>query len=91
MIDTEDDTWFENEKVFRAKFVDGLRRAHARDELDFAGATATLRDPARWQAFVDALVHTDWSSMRSRPSAAPRRCCDTSAAIRIASPSAITD
>ena len=47
-------------RVFRAKFVDGLRRAYARDELDLAGATTTLRDPACWHAFVDALFHTDW-------------------------------
>jgi len=47
-------------RVFRGKFVDGLRRAYARDELDLAGATATFRDPARWHAFVDVLFQTDW-------------------------------
>lgn len=47
-------------RVFRGKFVEELRRAYARDEIDLAGATATLRDPARWHAFVDALFHTDW-------------------------------
>ena len=34
--------------------------AYARDELDLAGATASLRDPAHWHAFVDALFQTDW-------------------------------
>jgi hypothetical protein len=47
-------------RVFRGKFVDALRHAYARDELDFAGATASLRDPAHWHAFVDALFQTDW-------------------------------
>ena len=47
-------------RVFRGKFVEALRRAYDRDELDLAGATASLRDPAQWHAFVDALFHTDW-------------------------------
>lgn len=47
-------------EVFRGKFVEGLRRAYARNELDLRGATAALRDPRRWQAFVDALFRTDW-------------------------------
>ena len=39
------------------------RRYDARtpgDELDLAGATEHLRDPAQWHAFVDALFETDW-------------------------------
>jgi hypothetical protein len=47
-------------RVFRGKFVEALRRAYARDELDLAGATATLRDPARWHAFINELFRTDW-------------------------------
>ena len=47
-------------RVFRGKFVEALRRAYARDELDLAGATEHLRDPAQWHAFVDALFQTDW-------------------------------
>jgi predicted RNA-binding Zn-ribbon protein involved in translation (DUF1610 family) len=47
-------------RVFRAKFVEGLRRAYARGELDLGGATTTLRDPARWRAFVNALFRTAW-------------------------------
>jgi hypothetical protein len=47
-------------RVFRGKFVEALRRAYARGELDLAGATATLRHPTRWHAFVDGLFHTDW-------------------------------
>jgi hypothetical protein len=47
-------------RVFRGKFVEALREAYARDELDLPGATATLRDPTQWHAFVDRLFHTDW-------------------------------
>ncbi len=46
--------------VFRGKFVEALRRAYVRHQLDFAGATIPLRDPARWHAFVDGLFETDW-------------------------------
>ena len=48
-------------RVFRGKFVEGLRRAYAHGELDLNGATAVLRDPDRWHALVDALFRTDWS------------------------------
>jgi hypothetical protein len=41
-------------RVFRGKFVEALRRAYDRNELDLAGATEPLRDPAQWHAFVDA-------------------------------------
>ena len=47
-------------RVFRGKFVEALRRAYTRGELDLAGATASLRDPAQWNAFVDTLFDTDW-------------------------------
>ncbi len=47
-------------RVFRGKFVEALRRAYTRGELDLAGATASLRDPAQWHAFVDTLFDTDW-------------------------------
>jgi hypothetical protein len=47
-------------RVFRGKFVEGLRRAYARGELDLSGATAVLREPAHWHTFVDGLFHTDW-------------------------------
>ena len=39
------------------------RRYDARttgNELDLAGGSEHLRDPAQWRAFVDALFETDW-------------------------------
>ncbi len=47
-------------RVFRGKFVEALRRAYDRDELDLSGGSEHLRDPAQWRAFVDALFETDW-------------------------------
>ncbi|MGH9204566.1 MAG: IS91 family transposase [Vicinamibacterales bacterium] len=47
-------------RVFRGKFVEPLRRAHDRDELDLAGRSEHLHAPASWRAFVDALFETDW-------------------------------
>ena len=47
-------------RVFRGKFVAGLRRAYTRGELDLSGATAALRQPAQWRAFVDGLFRTEW-------------------------------
>jgi Putative transposase len=47
-------------RVFRGKFVAALRRAYTRNQLDVAGGTEYLRDPARWHAFIDGLFQTDW-------------------------------
>jgi predicted RNA-binding Zn-ribbon protein involved in translation (DUF1610 family) len=47
-------------RVVRGKFVEALRRAYDQDELDLAGATEGLRDPAQWRTFVDTLFQTDW-------------------------------
>jgi hypothetical protein len=47
-------------RVFRGKFVAALRRAYVRGDLDLAGPTERLRDPAQWHTFVDALFKTDW-------------------------------
>ena len=47
-------------RVFRGKFVEALRRAYDQNELDLAGGSEHLRDPAQWRAFVNALFETDW-------------------------------
>ena len=47
-------------RVFRGKFVEALRRAYGRNELDLAGGSEHLRRPAQWRVFVDALFDTDW-------------------------------
>ena len=47
-------------RVFRGKFVEALRRAYDQHELDLAGGSEHLRDPAQWRVFVNALFETDW-------------------------------
>jgi hypothetical protein len=47
-------------RVFRGKYVEALRRAYDRSELDLTGGGEHLRDPTAWRAFVDALFATDW-------------------------------
>ena len=47
-------------RVFRGKFVEALRRAYDQNELDLAGGSEHLRDPAQWHTFVNRLFETDW-------------------------------
>ncbi len=47
-------------RIVRGKFVEALRRAYDRNELDLSGGSEHLRAPAAWRAFVDALFDTDW-------------------------------
>jgi hypothetical protein len=47
-------------RVFRGKYVEALRRAYDRDELDLAGGSEHLRNPMQWHAFVNALFESDW-------------------------------
>lgn len=47
-------------RVCRGKFVEALRRAHDRQELDLAGGSEHLRAPKAWRALVDGLFATDW-------------------------------
>jgi hypothetical protein len=46
--------------VFRAKFVEGLRKLHRKGKLSFAGPTAELRNPKRFAIFLDKLFEKDW-------------------------------
>jgi hypothetical protein len=47
-------------RIFRGKWVEALRRAYDRDDLDLSGGSEHLRAPAAWRAFIDALFETDW-------------------------------
>lgn len=46
-------------RVFRGRFVEALRRAYQRNELDLAGGSEQLRAPQPWRTFVEALVEMD--------------------------------
>ena len=46
--------------VFRAKFVQGLRRAFRRGELVFSGAISRLADSGRFAALLDSVFRQKW-------------------------------
>ncbi len=47
-------------RVFRQRFVRGLRRAYRLKQLAFGGQTAPLAGARRFQAFLDTLFAQDW-------------------------------
>jgi len=47
-------------RVFRGKFVEALRRAYDRNDLDLTGSSEHLQAPTAWRAVVDALFESDW-------------------------------
>ena len=47
-------------KLFRAKFVAGLRRAHRKKKLTFAGAIRHLSEPKCFSAFLRTMFRQDW-------------------------------
>jgi Putative transposase/Transposase zinc-binding domain len=47
-------------RIFRGKFVEALRRAYDRNELDLGGGIEHLRNRAAWHTLVDGLFQTDW-------------------------------
>jgi hypothetical protein len=47
-------------RIFRKRFVKGLRRAYYHNQLSFGGKTAPLAQPTRFQAFLDTLFDQNW-------------------------------
>ncbi len=58
-------------RVFRGKYLDGLRRAFARNELRFAGSVAGLQDPQAFAAFLATLRAHAWVVYAKVPFAGP--------------------
>jgi hypothetical protein len=54
-------------KLFRGKFLSGLRRAYDKGELTLKGATAELADPMAWSALKDRLYRQNWIVYAKRP------------------------
>ena len=46
--------------VFRAKFVEGLRKAYRQKKLIFTGSISQLANPKRFAAFVNSLFKKQW-------------------------------
>jgi hypothetical protein len=60
-------------RVFRGKFVHGLKRAHARGELEFHGDLAELAVPERFERLLDQAVRHDWVVYAKRPFGGPEQ------------------
>ena len=54
-------------RVFRGKFVAGLRKLHAGHKLGFHGKLTTLQSPKAFSAMLRSLFRTDWVVYSKRP------------------------
>ena len=54
-------------KVFRGKFIDGLRESYARNELVLEGRLAPLRQPKTFSALLDTVHQKKWVVYAKRP------------------------
>jgi hypothetical protein len=58
-------------RVFRGKYLDGLRQAFARGELRFFGRLQGLANPEAFDAFLQPLYEKDWVVYAKRPFGGP--------------------
>jgi hypothetical protein len=58
-------------RVFRGKFVAGLRRAFRREQLVFFGGCDSLAQPKAFSAFLRTLFHDDWVVYAKKPFGGP--------------------
>jgi len=54
-------------RVFRGKFVAGLRELHATGELTFHGVMASWATPAAFAAMLRTVFRSDWVVYAKRP------------------------
>ena len=54
-------------KVFRGKFVDGLKQLHAEHKLGFHGTLAALQNPKAFAAWLRPLFRSPWVVYSKRP------------------------
>lgn len=60
-------------RVFRGKYLDGLRQACARGELRFADSAAGLAEPAAFRQFLATLRTQDWVVYAKPPFGGPEQ------------------
>jgi hypothetical protein len=58
-------------RVFRGKYLDGLRQAHAQGRLRFFGKLTPLAGAAAFHAFLRPLYQKDWVVYAKRPFGGP--------------------
>jgi hypothetical protein len=54
-------------RVFRGKFVAGLRELHRSGKLTFCGKLAQLREPKSFATWIRSLFRSDWVVYSKRP------------------------
>ena len=59
-------------KVFRGKFLDGLKRAYRRGKLSLGGATGPLKDPKAFRALLQSLHQKNWVVYVKQAMAGPK-------------------
>jgi hypothetical protein len=60
-------------RVFRGKYLAGLRQAYVTGKLQFGGSTADLADPNRWRSFLQPLYVKDWIVHAKKPFGGPEQ------------------
>jgi hypothetical protein len=60
-------------RVFRGKYLDGLRQAHAAGSLRFYGDLAPLAEPSRFASWRGEQYRTDWVVYAKKPFGGPER------------------
>jgi hypothetical protein len=78
-------------RVFRGKFVAGLKTAFRQDKLAFYGHLAVLAEPRTFAAWLRSLFRHDWVVYAKPPSAERNTRCAISADTPTASPSPTAD
>src|SRR5208337_5346775 len=59
-------------KLFRGKFLAGMKAAYQSGELTFTGSVAYLTDPRAFQQLLDALYDRNWVVYAKRPFGGPQ-------------------
>ena len=78
-------------RVFRGKFIAGLRRYFQRNKLVFHGDCLPLAQEKAFAAFLRTLFRQEWIVYAKHRLVAPSTFCSTWHATRIASPSPTID
>jgi hypothetical protein len=63
-------------RVFRGKYLDGLRQEFAREQLVFPGRCAAVAAPAEFQESLERLLQKEWVVYSQPPFAGPEKVLD---------------
>jgi len=63
-------------RVFRGKYLDGLRQAFAQEQLVFPGRSAAVAAPAEFQQWLKRLREKEWVVYSQPPFAGPEKVLD---------------